>query len=251
VSSGQELSGTNALITGGGRGIGLATARELAARGSGLVLLDRAFTAEAEALLGEMRGDGRTALSLTVDLAQHEALAGQLQELLKRAPAIDIVVNNAGVLVVRPFLEVGLDEWRRHLDINLTAMLVVTQAVLPQMLERGRGRIINVSSELGLSGMADYTAYCASKGGVIAFTKALSREVAASGVRVNSVAPGPTVTKMLTEMTDEHNDENRLKLPAQRFGEPEDIARTVAFLAGPGGDFFVGQVLSPNGGAVI
>ncbi len=171
--------------------------------------------------------------------------------LVEAVPAIDILVNNAGILQIRPFLEMPLSEWQRHLDVNLTAMVVVTQAVLPGMLQRRAGRIVNISSELGLTGMAGYTAYCASKGGVIALTKALAREFAASGIRVNSVAPGPTVTAMLTEMSDEFTDEGRLTIPAQRFGRTEDIARTVAFLAGPGGDYFVGQVLSPNGGAVI
>ena len=213
--------------------------------------MDRAFSPEAEALLVQVRADGRPAQAEQLDLADHATVEGRLRALVEDVPVIDILVNNAGILQIRPFLEMSLSEWQRHLDVNLTSMVVVTQAVLPGMLRRGTGRIVNISSELGLTGMAGYTAYCASKGGVIALTKALAREVAAAGIRVNSVAPGPTVTAMLTEMSEEFTDEGRLTIPAQRFGRTEDIARTVAFLVGPGGDYFVGQVLSPNGGAVI
>jgi NAD(P)-dependent dehydrogenase (short-subunit alcohol dehydrogenase family) len=245
-----ELTGKVALITGGGRGIGLATARALARLGAGLVLADRTFGTEAHDLLAAVRSSRRVALCEEMDLAAPRS-AEALQAMVLRTPAIDVLVNNAGRLQVRPFLEVTLAEWQMHLDVNLSAMFLTAQAVLPGMLARGGGRIINISSELALTGMANYVAYCASKGGVIGFTRALAREYAAAGIRVNAVAPGPTVTPMLTEMTEEYTEEVRLAIPAQRFGLPEDVARTVAFLAGRGGDFYVGQVLSPNGGTVI
>jgi len=242
---------TFALITGSGRGIGLATARELAGLGAGLALVDRAFSAEALALLSDLRVDGRTAVSAVIDLADPESAVEALWTLVDSVPAIDVLVNNAGWLQVRPFLEIPFSEWQQHLAINLSGMFLAAQVVLPSMVARGTGRIINIASELALTGMPYYVAYCAAKGGVIGFTKALAREYAPAGIRVNAVAPGPTITPMLTEMTGEYTEEVRLSIPAQRFGAPEDVARTVAFLAGPGGDFYVGQVLSPNGGTVI
>jgi 3-oxoacyl-[acyl-carrier protein] reductase len=119
------------------------------------------------------------------------------------------------------------------------------------MLSRRGGRIVNVSSELGLIGFPTYAAYCASKGGVIALTKAVAKEVAPSGVLVNSVAPGPVETDMLVRDTIEFNDETREQIPLRRFGQPDEIARVIEFVAGAGGDFMVGQVLSPNGGTAI
>ena len=251
MSGADEFLGKVALITGGGRGIGLATAREFAMRGASIVLVDRAFGAEATALITDVASRGRLAEAASIDLAQPDVAAQALQALIAGLPPIDVLVNNAGWIQVRPFLEITVAEWQQHLAVNLTGMFVCTQTVLPAMLERRDGRVIMVSSELALTGMAHYAAYCAAKGGVIGLTKALAREVAGAGIRVNCVAPGPTVTAMLTESTGEYTEETRRALPAQRFGTPEDIARTIAFLAGAGGDFFVGQVLSPNGGAVI
>jgi NAD(P)-dependent dehydrogenase (short-subunit alcohol dehydrogenase family) len=251
VNVSAELAGQTALVTGAGRGIGLATAHELARLGAGLLLVDLLFSSAARDLLAEVHSEGRTAQSVDVDLSAREEAVRAIEALVEQAPPINILVNNAGWLQVRDFLEITPAEWQRHLDINLSGMFLAAQAVLPGMLARRAGRIVNVASELALTGMAGYVAYCASKGGVIGFTKALAREVAPSGIRVNAVAPGPTLTPMLTEMTSEYTEETRLSLPAQRFGLPEDIARTIAFLAGPGGEFYVGQVLSPNGGAVI
>jgi 3-oxoacyl-[acyl-carrier protein] reductase len=119
------------------------------------------------------------------------------------------------------------------------------------MIERKSGRIINVSSELGIIGFPTYAAYSASKGGIIALTKAIAKEVAPLGILVNSVAPGPIETDMLILDTIEYNDETREQIPLKRFGKPDEIASVIEFLAGPGGSFFVGQIISPNGGTAI
>jgi len=119
------------------------------------------------------------------------------------------------------------------------------------MIERRSGRIINVSSELGLIGYPTYAAYCASKGGIIALTKAVAKEVAPHGILVNSVAPGPVETDMLIRDTIEYNEETREQIPLRRFGKPDEIAAVIEFLAGDGGSFMVGQVVSPNGGTAI
>src|SRR5262249_21272290 len=146
------------------------------------------------------------------------------------------------------------DTWEhfsRTIAVNLGGTWACLRAALPGMLERRHGRIINISSELGLIGYPGYAAYCASKGGVIALTKAVAKEVAPHGVLVNSVAPGPVETDMLIRDSLEYNDEARVQVPLRRFGTPEEIAAVVEFLAGPGGDFMVGQIVSPNGGTAI
>src|SRR5450759_5616150 len=148
----DEFRNRTVLVTGGSRGIGLAVAREFAARGAGLILVHRVASAEAEALLEEVRADGRPAISELIDLARHEAAQDAMRNLIDQAPPVDVLVNNAGWIQVRPFLDISLAEWHRHIDINLTSMFVVTQTVLPGMLNRGEGRIINISSELGLVG---------------------------------------------------------------------------------------------------
>src|SRR5437899_1029426 len=137
VGTQRELMGKVALITGAGRGIGLAAAREVARRGAGLILLDRALTPEAEALIDEVCEAGRPAFAEQVDLADAEGASRVVTELVSQVNSIDILVNNAGWIQVRPFTEISLDEWRRHIDINLTSMFVVTQAVVPGMIARG------------------------------------------------------------------------------------------------------------------
>jgi NAD(P)-dependent dehydrogenase (short-subunit alcohol dehydrogenase family) len=151
----------------------------------------------------------------------------------------------AGLLC--PTHEASWEEWEEVISVNLSGTCSCLMAALPGMLRRGSGRIINISSELGLIGFPTYAAYSASKGGVIA----LAKEVAPHGVLVNSVAPGPVEPDMLIHDTIEYNDETREQVPLKRFGKPDEIAAVIEFLAGDGGSFMVGQVLSPNGGTVI
>jgi 3-oxoacyl-[acyl-carrier protein] reductase len=164
---------------------------------------------------------------------------------------IDVLVNNAGILRSTPTHEVTQEEWDEVISVNLGGTWYCLRAALPGMVERRSGRIINVSSELGLIGYPTYAAYCASKGGIIALTKAVAKEVAPHGILVNSVAPGPVETDMLIRDTIEYNEETREQIPLRRFGKPDEIAAVIEFLAGDGGSFMVGQVVSPNGGTAI
>ena len=229
-------------ITGAGRGIGLATAKRFAASGDHLALNYRR-TRDA---LEEIEG-----LISQGDVSRREDAERFIADTEQRFGRIDVLVTNAGILRSTSSHEVEPDEWETTIATNLSGTWWCVRAALPGMVRRKQGRIITVSSELGLIGFPTYAAYAASKGGIIALTKSLAKELAPHGILVNSVAPGPVVTDMLVHDTIEYNDETREQIPLRRFGEPDEIARVIEFVAGPGGDFMVGQVISPNGGTAI
>ena len=237
-------------ITGAQRGIGLAIARRFAATGDRLALnyLDQAGALDEVAATAG--GQGGACLLIQADMSQRDQADGFVRQAEAHYGRLDVLVNNAGVLDIAAAADTSWAQWDRMIAINLTATWACLRAALPGMITRQSGRIINISSELGLMGAANYGAYCASKGGVIALTKAAAKEAAPHGVLVNSVAPGPIDTDMLRN-SDEFTEAGRQALPLKRFGTPDEIARAVEFLAGPGGDYFVGQIISPNGGAVI
>jgi len=245
------VKGRVVAITGAGRGIGLATARRFARAGALLALNDLRVGDDLEEVAGAAREEGGEALLVEADIGRPEEARRFVEESERRFGRIDVLVNNAGILRSTPTHEVTWVEWEETISVNLGGTWACLRAALPGMLERGCGRIINVSSELGLIGFPTYAAYSASKGGIIALTKAVAKEVAPRGVLVNSVAPGPIETDMLIHDTIEYNDETREQIPLRRFGKPDEIASVIEFLAGPGGSFMVGQVVSPNGGTAI
>jgi NAD(P)-dependent dehydrogenase (short-subunit alcohol dehydrogenase family) len=245
------MTGKIVAITGAGRGIGLATARRFAEGGALLALNDLNLGEGTKEVAAEAQKKGGEALLIEADVAHPEEAEGFIRESERRFGAIDVLVNNAGILRSTPTHEVTWQEWEEVISVNLSGTWSCLRAALPGMIERGEGRIINVSSELGLIGFPTYAAYSASKGGIIALTKAVAKEVAHHGVLVNSVAPGPVETDMLINDTIEYNDETREQIPLRRFGKPDEIAAVIEFLAGAGGSFMVGQVVSPNGGTAI
>ncbi|MFZ6044634.1 SDR family NAD(P)-dependent oxidoreductase [Pseudomonas sp. CR3202] len=239
------------VITGAGRGIGLATAKRFALAGDHLVLNYFDSREQLDAVIGIAQENGGDGIAVQADISDPEAATGVIRAAESRYGRVDVLVNNAGRLVSASVAETTWAQWKQMIDTNLGGTWACMQAVLPGMLARGEGRIINISSELGLIGFPTYAAYCASKGGVIALTKAVAKEVAPSGILVNSVAPGPIETDMLINDTIEYNDETREAVPLKRFGKPEEIAAMVEALAGPAGNYMVGQVISPNGGTAI
>jgi 2-hydroxycyclohexanecarboxyl-CoA dehydrogenase len=240
-----------ALVTGGARGIGRAIALELAAAGCAVAVGDL-LVDEAEAVAAEI---GRNAIAVPLDITDGAAVAAAVASIGERLGPVDIAVNNAGWDELRPFLDTDEPFWDRVIDINYKGCLRVTKAVLPGMTERGWGRLVNIASDAGRVGSSLESVYAGAKGGVIAFTKTVAREVARSGVTANCVCPGPTRTPLLEGMAGEGGDRFvdalTRAVPMRRLGEPEDIAAAVAFLASERAGYVTGQTLSVSGGLTM
>jgi NAD(P)-dependent dehydrogenase (short-subunit alcohol dehydrogenase family) len=240
-------------ITGAARGIGWAIAKRFAEKGQLLALnyLHSDQLKDLDLLSELAKANGGDMVAIQGDVSIKEEAEQFIVEAQRHFGKIDVLVNNAGITKIGPTHLFAWQDWDRIIATNLTATFTCIRAVLPGMIERSSGCIINISSEQGLIGYPTYAAYCASKGGVIAMTKAIAKEVAPYGILVNSVAPGPIETDMLMKDSTEYNDETRMQVPLLRFGKPDEIANVVEFLAGPGGSYFVGQIISPNGGTAI
>ncbi len=247
----MKLAGQVALITGGSRGIGRATALAFAAEGADIGFCHLDDHARAEQTAAEISRLGRRALHRSLDVSDIRAGRAFAQETAASLGPIDILFNNAGMNIRKRFEDYTEAEFDRILGVHLKGMFFMAQAVYPAMIDRGRGAIINVASQLGLTGAAGSVPYSAAKAAIIGFTRALAREAAPHGVRVNAIAPGPIDTDLVRQNTTEWQEAFKARLPAARFGRPEEIAATALLLAGPDGGFYVGACLSPNGGDVM
>jgi 2-hydroxycyclohexanecarboxyl-CoA dehydrogenase len=249
----MSLVGKNAVVTGGASGIGLATSQRLARDGAGVAIWD-VNEADAQRAAAELVAKGARAIACRVDVSQRAQINAGLERVHAELGSVQILVNNAGITDFTPFLEVTEESWDRIMSVNLKSMLLCTQAVLPDMLAAGWGRVINISSSSAQAGSARMTAYAASKGGVIAFTKALALELASAGVTVNNVPPGFVDTPMLRS-SDRSGGVNiagvAANSPMKRPGRPEDIAAACAFLASEDAGYITGHTLSVNGGRYI
>ncbi|WP_121610830.1 SDR family NAD(P)-dependent oxidoreductase [Mesobacillus foraminis] len=240
------------VITGAGKGIGFAVAKRFLQPGHVLVLIDVVFPELAKAELSNLAEErGGYVVFLTGDISKPLEVKSMINEVFEEFGRIDVLVNSAGILRCKESHQVAWEEWKEVIDVNLGGTWNCIREVLPIMLGQKAGRIINISSEIGLAGFPHYAAYAASKGGVIALTKALAKEYAPFGILVNSVAPGPVETDLLKYDSLEFNDHTKETIPLKRFGQPDEIARSVEFLAGEGGSYYTGQIISPNGGIVI
>jgi 2-hydroxycyclohexanecarboxyl-CoA dehydrogenase len=245
---------TVSLVTGAGRGIGAAIAERLAARGSAVAVCDLDAVAAAKVAARLTEQHGVPALAVATDIADSASVRAAVARVVAEVGPVDVLVNNAAVDVVERFVDSREETWDRIIAVNLRGTITMTRAVLDLMIERERGRIIHIASDAGRVGSSGEVVYSATKGGVIAFGKALAREVARHGITVNSVCPGPTDTALLgqvAEYSQKMVDATARAIPLRRIAEPADIAGVVAFLASDDAAYMTGQTLSVSGGLTM
>ncbi|HZZ50405.1 MAG TPA: SDR family oxidoreductase [Pseudonocardia sp.] len=241
--TGRMLAGRRALVIGGASGIGAAIAAAYAEHGAAVVVAD---LSERDPVATGVAG------AVRVDVTDEDSVARAVASATELIGPLDVLVNSAGVLTEAPLLDMDLATWSQTLAVDLTGVFLGCRAVLPGMLDRGSGRIINIASQLAIKGGRGLAHYSAAKAGVIGLTKSLALEVSGRGVLVNAIAPGPIDTPLVAGITEDWKAAKRAELPLGRFGRPEEVAPTAVLLASdPGGNLYVGQTLGPNSGDVM
>jgi 3-oxoacyl-[acyl-carrier protein] reductase len=249
---GGALSDRVVLVTGSSRGIGAEVAVKAAVEGARVAIHYHRSTDGAEATLGRVRDAGSDGACFAADLADGQQAEALVASVIERLGPIDGLVNNAGLTQVGPFLEITPEEWDAILRTDLTAAFHTCRAVLPTMLERGSGAIVNIASRLAQMGIAETAAYSAAKAGLVGLTRSLAREFGPRGIRVNAVAPGMTLTDMTTDLADSEEGRRRLRdMPLGRFGRADEVADAVIFLLSDRSSLFLGQTLNPNAGGYM
>ena len=246
-----DLHNRTAIVTGAARGLGYAIAARVRQSGAGIAVWDQpgAGLHDAVASLRQNMASAGEVSGIEADIADGESVAEALETTLQTFPHVDILINNAGISGPNhPLWEYPPDDWRRVIDVNLVGSFLVSRAVVPTMIARGYGRIVNIASVAGKDGNPNASAYSASKAGLINMTKALGKELAGTGVLVNCVTPAAVQTPLFEQMSDEHVAYMLSKIPLQRFGEPEEIAALVAWLASEECSFSTGAAFDLSGG---
>ncbi len=246
----KELEARVSLVTGASRGIGKAIALKLSSLGSKVAVNYRDRDVEANSVVEAIVSlGGGEAIAIKADVADTEAVKAMIQQVTDRWGKIDILVNNAGINRDTLLLRMSEEDWDDVINTNLRGAYLCTRFALRSMIRQGWGRIINISSIAGVMGNPGQSNYAASKGGLISFTKSVAREMGSRRITVNAVAPGFIVTEMTDKLPPERKDSILAMIPLQRFGEPEDVAELVAFLAAEKASYITGQVISIDGGA--
>ncbi|HEX7660655.1 MAG TPA: 3-oxoacyl-ACP reductase family protein [Pseudonocardiaceae bacterium] len=243
-----KLDDKIAIVTGAGQGIGAGIATKLAAEGATVVVTDinEATAKETAATLGN------DAVGIRTDVTDRGSVDAMVDQVIGQFGRVDVLVNNAGWDTAEPFVESQPATWDRIIQINLYGVFNTCKKILPLMAERGYGKVVNLGSDAGRVGSSGEAVYSAAKGGVIAFTKTLAREMARAKVNVNCVCPGPTDTALFASMGGEKlRDALRKAIPLRRLGQPEDLANAVAFLASDEAAFITGQTVSVSGGLTM
>jgi 3-oxoacyl-[acyl-carrier protein] reductase len=245
-----QLEGKIALVTGASAGIGRATALELAREGAAVAVLARSRD-KLESLAAEIRAAGGKALALAADVSDAGAVQEAVDTAILELGGLHLLVNNAGITRDNLILRMKDEDWDAVLETNLKSAFLFCRAAAKHFLRQKEGGIINIASVVGLTGNAGQANYAASKGGLIAFTLSLAKELASRGIRVNAVAPGFIETAMTDALPESARESTRSLIPLGRFGSPLEIAKVVAFLAGPGASYITGATLRVDGGLAM
>lgn len=244
------LTNQVAVVTGGSRGIGRAIARTLAEAGSHVVIFYAGNQVAAEETLSLIEATGQQGLALQVDVSNQEQVDGAFKQVLERFGRIDILVNNAGITRDNLIMRLKEEDWDQVLDTNLKGVFFCTKAVVRPMMKQRSGRIINISSIVGVMGNPGQANYVAAKAGVIGLTKATAKEIASRNITVNAIAPGFIETDMTAKLDDQIKKEMLKAIPLARFGSSEEVAELVKFLASPAAGYITGQTIHVDGGMV-
>ena len=245
----MEFAGKAALVTGGASGIGRATAAALAQGGATVYIGD--INEEAGRAAAQQLAREGTATFLRLDVTSDSSVAEAHRAIREKQGALDILVNAAGWSKIERFVDTTPDLWDRLIELNYVGTVRVTHAFLPQMIERGRGKVVQVASDAGRAGSGGEAVYSGAKGAVIAFTKALARETARFTINVNCVCPGPTDTPLLASIPEKQRDALMRAIPFRRFAKPSEVADAILFFASNKADYLTGQVLSVSGGLTM
>src|SRR5579872_3119274 len=246
----KRLEGKTAIVTGAGRGIGSAIARELGETGANVIVNYSTSASSAEELAEEIRTLGPKALAIQADVTDIEQVRNMVNQVMETFGQIDILVNNAGITRDKTLKNMSRENWDEVMHVNLGSVFNCTKMVLPHMLERKSGKIVNISSFVALAGNVGQANYAATKAGIIGFTKSVALEVARHGITVNAVCPGFTETDMLWEVPENIRERILERIPMHRFGTSEEIAACVRYIATEG-DYMTAQAISINGGVYI
>lgn len=247
----MDLSNKVAIVTGSGRGIGRAIALKLAEIGAAVVVNDIGEAEPVESVAEEIKAMGRQSLAVLADVSLAEDVTKLVETTVSTYGKIDILVNNAGITRDHLLLRMTDEDWDKVLEVNLKSVFLCTRAVLKHMAKQRWGRIISISSVVGVVGNPGQANYASAKAGIIGFTRTIAKEVASRGITANAIAPGFIETGMTQQLKEEWKQELRKRIPAGYFGSPRDVAETVAFLASEEARYITGQVLGVDGGMAI
>ena len=247
----MDISNKVAIVTGGGRGIGRAIALKLAEVGATVVINDVGEVEPAESVAEEIKAMGRQSLAILADVSLAEDVTRLVETTVSTYGKVDVLVNNAGITRDHLLLRMTDEDWDKVLEVNLKSVFLCTRAVLKHMAKQRWGRIISISSIIGVVGNPGQANYASAKAGIIGFTRTIAKEMASRGITANAIAPGFIETGMTQQLKEEWKQELRKRIPAGCFGSPRDVAEAVAFLVSEEARYITGQVLGVDGGMAI